>query len=217
MKECILKIIPQIFQDYLKTIDKKIFNFIGNYTLNHIYLITDFLENENNFLFKALILNQLYYIILTEICILIFYPVKHKKIKGKLIFVKEIRNIYFSEINNNINLKIKFNDNNIFIIKFNQKDDCEFFNHIIQERKKMIYSKMKEFKNVNFEDTIESILIFINYKEKDLEDTNGDDTLNELIILYQKAIEIFSNENDKRYNIYLEKLKKLLDTHKKNI
>ena len=186
--------------------------------MKHIYLINEFLENEYNFLFKVSILNQLNYIILTEVCILIFIAYKDKLLRGKLIFVNEIRNVIVSEIINpndlnNFKVEIKFNDNNGLFIYFQNKNECEFFNTIIQDRKSLIYSKMKKFKIIQFDETIESILAFIDYKEKEY---NGkkeqkDNLLNELIILYQKAIEFFSNDNNEKYINYLTKLKKLFE------
>ena len=176
-----------MFQNYLKNLEKKIFVFLGNYNLKHIYNINDFVENELNFLFKVYILNELYYIILTEICILIFIPIN--LMKGKLIFVKEIRKVSFSEIKNtkeknNYQLDIKFDDNNGLILNFNQKNDIVLFNSIIQDRKNLIYKKIKEFKIVNFEETHESILLFINFKEKEFNEKKEqkESLKNELII-----------------------------------
>jgi len=70
---------------------------------------------------------------------------------------------------------------------------------------------MKKFNFIQFDETIESILGFIEYKEKEFFDKKEqkDNLLNELIILYQKAIEFFSNCNDRRYNVFLIKLKQL--------
>ena len=208
-----------MFQNYLKNLEKKIFVFLGNYNLKHIYNINDFVENELNFLFKVYILNELYYIILTEICILIFIPIN--LMKGKLIFVKEIRKVSFSEIKNtkeknNYQLDIKFDDNNGLILNFNQKNDIVLFNSIIQDRKNLIYKKIKEFKIVNFEETHESILLFINFKEKEFNEKKEqkESLKNELIILYQKAIEYFSNQNNNKYEINMNKLKKLFENNK---
>ncbi len=208
-----------MFQNYIKNIEKKIFIFLGNYNINHIYNINSFVENEFNFLFKVNILNKLYYIILTEICILIFIPVN--LLRGKLIFAKEIRNVNYSEIKNpndknNFQLDIKFNDNNGLILIFNNKYDIVLFNSIIQERKNLIYKKIKEFKIVKFEDTNESILLFINYKEKEFNEKKEqkENLKNELIILYQKAIEYYSSKNNDKYEIYMTKLKKLFEDNK---
>lgn len=216
LKLTIQKLIPDIYKEYLKNVEKKIFNFIGNYTMKHIYLINEFLENEYNFLFKVSILNQLNYIILTEVCILIFIAYKDKLLRGKLVYVNEIRNVILSEIINpndlnNFKVEIKFNDNNGLFIYFQNKNECEFFNTIIQDRKSLIYSKMKKFKIIQFDETIESILSFIDYKEKEFNGKKDqkDNLLNELIILYQKAIEYFSNENNEKYINYLAKLKQL--------
>ena len=216
LKLTIQKLIPDIYKEYLKNVEKKIFNFIGNYTMKHIYLINEFLENEYNFLFKVSILNQLNYIILTEVCILIFIAYKDKLLREKLVYVNEIRNVILSEIINpndlnNFKVEIKFNDNNGLFIYFQNKNECEFFNTIIQDRKSLIYSKMKKFKIIQFDETIESILSFIDYKEKEFNGKKDqkDNLLNELIILYQKAIEYFSNENNEKYINYLAKLKQL--------
>jgi hypothetical protein len=75
---------------------------------------------------------------------------------------------------------------------------------------------MKKFKIIEFEETIEIIIAFIDYKEKELNEKKEQkqNLLNELIILYQKAIETFSNDNDKRYDIYLTKFKNLLSSQK---
>ena len=219
LKDIIRQFIPDLFKEYLKNVEKKIFNFIGNYIIKHIYNINDFLENTGNFFFKVIILNQLYYSILTEVCILLFKP--YKSLRGKLIFVKELRNVIFSELINpndesNFKLEIKFNDNNGLIIYFSQKEKIELFNTIVQERRNLIYNKMKKFKIIEFEETIEIIIAFIDYKEKELNEKKEQkqNLLNELIILYQKAIETFSNDNDKRYDIYLTKFKNLLSSQK---
>ena len=218
-KTTIQKIIPEIFQTYLKNLEKKIFIFLGNYNLKHLYTINAFVENEFNFLFKVNILNELFYIILTETCILIFIPVNI--IKGKLIFVEEIRNIHFCEIKNpndknDFLLNIKFNDNNGLILNFKQKCDVVLFNSIIQERKNLIYKKIKEFKIVKFEETHESLLLFIKYKEKEFTEKKEEkeNLKNELIILYQKAIEYYSSKNNDKYEIFMTKLKKLFEDNK---
>ena len=105
----------------------------GEYTLNHIYLMNDFLMNQTilNF-FRIYELNnknkELKYILITQIYFLIFEPINENKSLGKLIQIYSIKNVNFiienNSKNNNDNklnnyyFKINNDSNKLISIKF---------------------------------------------------------------------------------------------------
>ena len=113
----------------------KVLIYYGNYTLNHEYLINDFLINKptinffrihdlnNSFTgnlnnninnnYNYYITNKLKYIIITELFFLVFEPVKDNKSCAKLIQIYHIKDI-------NIIIKNKDKENGINYIKINK-------------------------------------------------------------------------------------------------
>ena len=105
----------------------------GEYTLNHIYLMNDFLMNQTilNF-FRIYELNnknkELKYILITQIYFLIFEPINENKSLGKLIQIYSIKNVNFIIENNSKNkndnklnnyyFKINNDSNKLISIKF---------------------------------------------------------------------------------------------------
>ena len=111
----------------------KVLIYYGEYTLNHIYLMNDFLMNQPilNF-FRIYEMNnknkELKYILITQIYFLIFEPVNENKSLGKLIQIYSIKDVNFIIENNSNNknndklnnyyFKINNDTNNLISIKF---------------------------------------------------------------------------------------------------
>ena len=78
--------IHKIVKNHIKNKKHKIYSFEGDYIMKNLYLMNDFLEN-NNLLFKVIISEQLTYIIITDISLLFFLPYQNHLEKGKLFFI----------------------------------------------------------------------------------------------------------------------------------
>ena len=86
-------------------INIKVLIYYGEYTLNHIYLMNDFLMNQPILdFFRIYELNNknkdLKYIIITDLYFLIFEPINDNKSLGKLIQIQYIKDINFIIENN---------------------------------------------------------------------------------------------------------------------
>ena len=104
-------------------INIKVLIYYGEYTLNHIYLMNDFLMNQPILdFFRIYELNNknkdLKYIIITDLYFLIFEPINDNKSLGKLIQIQYIKDINFIIENNSKNK----NDNklNNYYLKYNK-------------------------------------------------------------------------------------------------
>ena len=217
--------IPKIVKNHIKNTKHKIYSFEGDYIMKNLYLMNDFLENNNNLLFKVIISEQLTYIVITDISLLFFLPYQNHLEKGKLFFVGEIKDINNNEIINpndekNLIVQIKWKDNSGCLLLFHKKKKCYSLMEVLNERIDIVRKCFDTFRQTNHEETLESILVFIQFKEKELNEnefkneeekkSEKENLIRELIILYQKAIEFLSNESDNRYTQYIEKLKKIM-------
>ena len=107
----------QIFLSHLYNAEIfKTFIYFGEYSLNHIYHINNFLKNNEildffrvNRIRKDAIYEKIFYIILTELYLLVFEPENNNKSLGKILFYKKLSEISVSyeEVNFNYDDKIK--------------------------------------------------------------------------------------------------------------
>ena len=153
--EAIILGINKFIVNLKDNIEIKVLILYGEYYINHIYLMNDFLMNQSILsFFRIYEFNknnkELKYIIITNLFFLIFEPVKENKSLGKLIYVFYIHDVHFIIENNSNNSKNKIDSNvNDYYFKIN-KD----INNII-EIKFILISGGYQGKNTSLKDGIE--------------------------------------------------------------
>ena len=205
----------------------KILCIYGNYSKSYKYNINDFIINKNNKVFKVkkainvqnkkeLILENKYFII-TDIHILFFNVGDYEfKNECKLEFYGEIMNI---TIVNEFQIE---NQNDYFLdaINFEWTNDCENkFNdtiivdfedqaniiELIMTKKAQLMSKFDLFLS-NDSNDINLFYKIIEIKKNILEKNPNDFTFRTITDLYQKIIEIYSQNSNDGYDLYINKL-----------
>lgn len=101
--------------------------------------------------------------------------------------------------------------NNIQVFRSKQ---CRKFCQVLAQNLNKLGSVVQQSYIVDIEDTHEKFKVFdilrkIERCERLMETLVDDEKVNSLIVLYQKAVEYFSAEDDCRYEIYLNKLQRL--------
>ena len=125
----------------------KTFIYFGEYHLNHIYHINNFLKNDEALDFFRInrteekkIFNKILYIIITELYLLVFEPESNNKSLGKILFYKKLSeiSIQFEEVycleNDKIKKKLKLIISDIKM-KILFKEDYNIENSINEEIK----------------------------------------------------------------------------------
>jgi hypothetical protein len=196
----ILECIPGFLKKVIQFDSNYLLVYYGSYELNKIYDINDFLINDRILVYKLKIDGKYRIVVVTELYMLIFKPIFVAGNLGKLIDYIDIRllKIYYNSC-----LYINGMEFRQAIHKFNEKSlhdslifragelefkyaryDCEYV-HIYVPEHSYTKDQLKE---------------LINNKEKN--------NKNELLMIYQRMIEILSAVNDEEYKIYLKKLKR---------
>jgi len=211
--------------------DNKILVYYGDYKIDDIYDINDFLSNLEIDLFK---IQQLIstgkknilrerYVILTDIYFLLFDPVPDHRSYGKLLFWGDIRQLTSSkgssEHNNNLVLEWKNQEKSVisFELVFGAilvKDFLEIAMRKINKVKETFNIFHDELTRPNSEKKsydYEKLVLLITFKEDLLEKNKSVNTMKELMNLYQSVIEILSERNDENFATYLKKLKTLME------
>ena len=226
----IVKKIPSFLTRMDENIDNKILVYYGEYRIDQIYNINDFLSNREIDFFK---LQQTFmsgkkrvmkdrYIVLTDIYFLLLDPVPDNKNLGKLLFWGDIRQLTSSrgsqEFTNHLILEWKNQEKSLvsFELVFDSLTISDFLE--LSSRK---INKLKDFYNI-FHDELnrhqdekkpqdyEKLVLLIKFKEDILNKQHSINTVKELMALYQSIIEVMSERNDDGYIEYLSKLKVLL-------
>lgn len=222
----ITKDIPNIIQTHFDNISYKLYFHIGEYKINHFYSLNDFLENsKHNHLYRITVLNEKRYLIITDISFLLFSICKETA--ALLLYINDITNfVHFEHIyekDNIISKRIKwlkqYSNHNIYneaVFHFSTSD-FEKVDIVIKANKQKLKEQFK--KIINIQEPIASTIEIIKYKEDLLSLYKNDNTkskqsnnlLDDLIVLYQKVIEMLSIKGDSRYMEYVNKLKTLLE------
>ncbi len=191
---------------------------------------------------KEIVTNrEVRYIVLTDIFLLILKPCQLKccdKSKAKLTFIGEIREIdsfknmkVFStekekEKSNLVGFVIKWDSStqffdNVIVMDYYQ---CKKFMDAAEHRRKLLlenFSMFQEDMNVINsliyytkvdDDETQKLIELVEYKENVLLEDNCEQNLKDLMLLYQKIIEVLSAKNNDDYLNYIVKLQKLLDS-----
>jgi hypothetical protein len=150
-------------------IDIKVFIYYGEYNINHVYLMNDFLMNSQILKFYRIyeLINnnkneELKYILITQLFFLIFEPISENKSLGKLIQINYIKDVKIMIENNSKNkieqkndyfFKINKDSNDTILIKFilakggfdgkkRSKDDNCDYNDYLELKKALDLSKI---------------------------------------------------------------------------
>lgn len=206
--------------------------YYGDYKIDNLYEINDFLVNNDIYFYK---LQQVFpsgkkqiirdrYIILTDVYFLLFDPVKDNKNLGKLLFWGDIRQLNnakgSTDYNNHLIIEWKNNDKIVitFEIIFNSetltvKDFLEVASRKIIRLKdnfKIFHDELIKNSDLNKTQDLDKLTMLIKFKEDLLLKHHSPNTIRELINLYQKVIEIMTERNDEKFEIYLNKMKEML-------
>jgi len=216
--------------------NNNLFSNYGTYSKTLKYNINDFLENNENKLYKVKtliekkknknIILEDKYLIVTDIHILIF-QIENEKYKNEcriesyeeIINIKNIDDYQIERKENEFLEALNFswineNDESFvgpIIIKLEDKTDLI---EIIMIKKAQLNSKFNLFLN-NEENDIKVLSDIINIKEKILEKNPDDFTFRTITELYQKIIEIHSKNNNNGFDHYIKKLHETIEKYNK--
>ena len=216
--------------------NNNLFSNYGTYSKTLKYNINDFLENNENKLYKVKtliekkknknIILEDKYLIVTDIHILIF-QIENEKYKNEcriesyeeIINIKNIDDYQIERKENEFLEALNFswineNDESFvgpIIIKLEDKTDLI---EIIMIKKAQLNSKFNLFLN-NEENDIKVLSDIINIKEKILENVPDDFTLRTITELYQEIIEIYSKNNNNGFDAYITKLHNTIEKYDK--
>ncbi len=215
---------------------EKILTFYGDYNINEIYDINEFIMNREIYLFKCSVeMNDIIeerYIIISDVYILIFIPVIHLKYYAKLIFISELNELQsfkvVKEISDNelpktgVILEWENNNNSYTDVIIMDNDSISWFKTLIKHRVKKFTESFLYFtddiqKPTSFTLTnvkpfnLQRMNDFISYKEKCYEEGKNNEIKNDLLLLYQKMVEVLSGRTGEEYLVYMNKLKKILE------
>jgi hypothetical protein len=251
----IIKSIPKMLKRMSKDYREKIFTYYGEYYLNEIYDMNEFLVNRELTFIKCDIEDDTLnssgsssersmndhpserYIVITEVHILIFIPVQHLRNLAKLIFISELRELQSFKVVRESSDKAKEDSKTGVLLQWDNKennfDNIIFMKEfVINEFKNVVRNKVKKLTDtfLYFQDDIykpnESIwnpfrkhsevnarrlLDIIKYKENLYANTHDKEIQDELILLYQRVIEVLSAGTSEEYVIYMKKLQELYD------
>jgi hypothetical protein len=208
----------------------KTFIYFGEYHLNHIYHINNFLKNDEALDFfrinrteNSKLFNKILYIIITELYLLVFEPENNNKSLGKILFYKKLSeiSIQFEEVyclkNDKIKKKLKLIISDIKM-KILFKEDYNKENSINEEIK-IVESdyNINNLKNINQPNLRKSI----NKKDlknnnKNLKNHNNEHSINNI----NKLVNPLIAEDRKNKNIFCYKFEFLFintDENKDNI
>ena len=206
--------------------------FYGEYKLETIYDINDFNANSLNKVFKVTQLiggqrkaSVKRYCVITELNFLLFDPVPNVGYKGKLLFAEDLRKAATAwEFEDNY-LSFKWRKGSELYLEFcldGQSVENFQIKEWLSKRSEKLLRSFKLFQEDSFklsEDisnklsvmTIEELDKRIKYNEQLLvKDENNKVVNQELLTLYQKAVEILSSQDNADFSDYLDKLQALI-------
>ena len=227
--EEIISNIPKFLNRLIENTSNKILVYYGDYNIDSIYDMNDFLTNQDIDFYRV---DQLVkkdrkkerYVFLSDVYFLFFDPVPSGKNLGKLLFWGDLRQIQIKTDELGLFLEWKSKDKLIgFSVEFksknkeNFKEKCLRKAQRLQEQYKIfqddiskpaeeeIVSKMQD---MNLND-LNKLVLLVKYKEDLLEKSHSMNLVRELMSLYQKIIEIQSAKGED-FKEYLQKLHKML-------
>jgi hypothetical protein len=224
----IIEKIPNFITRVLENQDNKILVYYGDYYIDKIYDMNEFMTNRDLWFFKVKDVKysknkkveKERFIILTDIYFLLFEPIPNKKNFSKLVFWGDVRQIASSKGSSTdsglIELEWKGDANSYIKFSFIFEDISLFMDisskKIIKLRDSFSVFEDDMFKPNQSEKiiSIEKLILLIHYKEQLFEQKHSINLVRELMTLYQKIIEIMSVKNDQDFTTYLTKLQAIL-------
>jgi hypothetical protein len=228
--EEIINNIPKFLNRLIENTSNKILVYYGDYKIDTIYDMNDFLTNQDLDFFRV---EQVIrkdkkkerYIVLTDVYFLFFDPAPSTRNYAKLLFWGDLRQIQIKTEDQGLFLEWKSKDKIIgFSVEFKAgikeafKEKCLrkaqklqeqykiFQDDIVKPNEDDIVSKLND---MNLND-LEKLVLLVKYKEDLLEKSNSVNIVKELMSLYQKIIEIQSAKGED-FKEYLDKLHKMLN------
>ena len=228
----IVENIPTFLQRIYENNENKIMVYYGDYSIDSIYEMNDFMANRELNFYKV---NQTYfsgnkqvnknrYVVLTDLFFLLFDPEPNNLNLGKLLFLGDIRQLSSSkghdEHSNHLVVEYRNMVDNSVNISFELCFKEENFQKFIDVFSFKI-NKLKESFKI-FHDELcrnsqekrildyEKLSLLINLKEQIIKKKYSLNIVRELVSLYQSIIEVLAEKNDESFTIYLEKQKVLL-------
>jgi hypothetical protein len=229
----IINYIPKFLNAFEFERKNKLLSTYGTYSVNsQIYNINDFLINtiiqfinievciktQHGLIFEPR------YLFITDNHLIIFHNIDEKKRYLCVIsFYAEIQTI--EKISKTTIDDIQLNEKSCFKIIWEQgannvyndiisvsQDKINYIIDLIMEKKNSLKYKYDLFYN-NHLNNIEQIEKIIDIKEKILEKENDENIFKSIIELYQKIIEIITIKNDDGFQIYMNKLHKMIEKY----
>jgi len=206
--------------------------YYGDYQIDHLYDMNDFLSNiEINFFKIQQIMKgnkknsyKQRYVILTDIYFLLFDPLQENKDIGKLLFWGDIRQVNNAKgtIDHTSHLILEWKNQNrstiSFELIFDEKVTVTDFLDIaskrilrLRENFTIFHDELIKSNNDSKPKDYEKLVLIIKFKEDLLEQKHSSHTVKELINLYQDVIEILNERSDDSYTEYVNKIKKMLE------
>jgi hypothetical protein len=228
--EEIIHNIPKFLNRLIENTSNKILVYYGDYKIDSIYDMNDFLTNQDLDFFRV---EQVIrkekkkerYIVLTDVYFLFFDPAPSTRNYAKLLFWGDLRQIQIKTEDQGLFLEWKSKDKIIgFSVDFKAglreafKEKCLrkaqklqdqykiFQDDIVKPNEDDIVSKLND---MNLND-LEKLVLLVKYKEELLEKSNSVNLVKELMSLYQKIIEIQSAKGED-FKDYLDKLHRMLN------
>lgn len=227
--------IPDFLSRVDENSDNRILVYYGDYKIDNIYEMNDFLSNRDINFYKLqqvissgkknILRNR--YIVLSDIYFLLFDPVPDNLSYGKLLFWGDIRQLSSSkgsqDYNNHLILEWKNQEQTVisFELVFDYPSVKDFLEISLRKINKLkdtfsiFHDELTKPNNEKKSYDYDKLILLIKFKEDILEKQNSPNTVRELISLYQSVIEVLSERNDDSYTIYLSKMKNMLEKQDK--
>jgi len=202
LEEIIMKI-PQFLNRLIENTNNKILVYYGDYIIDMIYDINEFLANSDLDFFK---INQYYrvprklekfkerYVILTDIFFLLFDPVPNSRNLGKLLFWGDIKQMKWKQISKTMvddSVLLEWNAEDVKQIDF----EIKFLNSSLKEFIEKSTSKAKRLSDTYkiYQDDIHKPTV--NDKKESLtENVAGPENLEKLVALIKYKEELLTNQ-----------------------
>lgn len=220
---------PEFINRVQENEKNRILVYYGDYKIDELYQMNEFLSNSDINFYK---LQQVFlmgskqiikdrYIVLTDVYFLLFDPIKDNKNIGKLLFWGDIRQLSTAkgsaEFSDHLIIEWKSQDKAVISFELIFKD-VTIKEFLETSTRKIIRIKDNfqifhdELMKINMEENLnyERLVLLIKFKEDLLKKNSSPNIVKELMNLYQKIIEILSDRNDDAYEVYLGKMKSML-------
>lgn len=223
-----IELIPKFIDRIIYYQLHRTLNYYGSFKIGHVYEINHFAMNNELGVYKVYVKKEeIKFIVITELHLLFLSPGIKDKQKAELTLCVDLREIttykgksLFEDMKASVG--IEFNSEKIKYVEVNFID-CTMANklidHIAINVKRLreqfdIFQDDIMYKSETSED-INTLTFLLETKLIAFEEDEFNEFVTrEIIFLYQKIIEIYSNTNDPKYKTYMKSLKEFIDLDK---